>query len=95
MQRWLGALPREGGFLESAGRQVTGADRAVQGSAVTPHHSGPGIAVDLSEQGPAQSLFPQSRVTGGSLTAEPSTGNVELDRFLDRLGVTTEPMIRR
>ena len=95
MQRWLGALPREGGFLESAGRQVTGADRAVQGSAVTPHHSGQGIAVELSEQCPAQSPFPQGRVTVGNLTAELRMSNVQLDRVLDRLGVTTEPMIRR
>ena len=37
----------------------------------------------------------QGRVTVGNLTVELSMGNVELDRVLDRLGVTTEPMIRR
>ena len=91
----LVALPGEGGFLESAGREVTGADQPVHGSAVTPHHSGPVVAVELGEQGPAQSLFMQGRVTVGNLTAELRMSNVELDRVLDRLGVTTEAMIRR
>jgi hypothetical protein len=37
----------------------------------------------------------QGRVTVGNLTAELRMSNVELDRVLDRLGVTTETMIRR